>query len=74
MYLNGKGYLLTLREISLESYLVRKRFAIQKATKNINLDPRKLFFIIFIHTKKRKYNADTSLQERRQEKDMIIWC
>jgi hypothetical protein len=29
---------------------------------------------MFIHTKKRKYNADTSLQERRQEKDMIIWC
>jgi hypothetical protein len=27
---------------------------------------------MFIHTKKRKYNADTSLQERRQEKDMII--
>jgi hypothetical protein len=32
------------------------------------------FFIIFILTKKRKYNADTSLQERRQEKDMFIWC
>jgi hypothetical protein len=27
---------------------------------------------MFIHTKKRKYNADTSLQERRQEKNMII--
>jgi hypothetical protein len=30
------------------------------------------FFIMFIHTKKRQYNADTSLQERRQDKDMII--
>jgi hypothetical protein len=32
-----------------------------------------LFLKMFIHTKKRKYNADTSLQERRQGKDMIIW-
>jgi hypothetical protein len=29
--------------------------------------------IMFIHTKKRKYSADMSLQERRQEKNMVNW-
>jgi hypothetical protein len=32
------------------------------------------FYIMFIHTKKgKKYDADTSLQERRQEKNMVNW-
>jgi hypothetical protein len=30
------------------------------------------FFIMFIHTKKRKYNADTSLQERRQRRTWLF--
>jgi hypothetical protein len=31
------------------------------------------FFLMFILTKRREYSADTSLPERRQEKNMVKW-
>jgi hypothetical protein len=33
------------------------------------------FFVcnVYSHKKKRKYSADTSLQQRRQEKNMVDW-
>jgi hypothetical protein len=32
-----------------------------------------IFVFVYSHKKKRKYNAVTSLQERRQEKNMVNW-
>jgi hypothetical protein len=39
-----------------------------------NIERRDLFFIYNLFTQRKdKYNADTSLQDRRQEKNMIDW-
>jgi hypothetical protein len=42
----------------------------------VMLDISELIFFIYnvnSHKKERKYSADTSLQERRKEKNMVKW-